>query len=174
MELTDHLTFSIYFLLLDNPQPVELIPVESGVVDRGALSESFRVEQVDLRQDTSFERLYRVVGSEDIFVRKSGGLTAVFRNAEYRQLPSGEVPIVPAGTTYYIGELPSRLVQQLNTLQNTPEPHPSILQVKPLSHTKKPHQKPQQQAIESILFLENETYRRQRLALFVLEVVLRD
>ncbi len=62
---------------------VKLIPVEEGVADRGVLSESFHIEPLDLRQDVSFEQLYRVEGSEGVFVRKAGGLQAVFRNPDY-------------------------------------------------------------------------------------------
>ncbi len=162
------------FLLLVEPEPPILIPVDAGVADRGALSTSLRVEQADFRQDRSFEKLYRVAGSPDIFVRKSGGLSAIFRSSEYVQTASGDIPIVPAGTVYCIGEIPRGLIQQIGKLQK-PLPTPeTMLQAKRASATKPENVKAV--AIEptrrTIKFLQNEVYRRKRLASFVLEIAI--
>ena len=65
-------------------EQVELVPVDAGVEDRGALSTSLFVEPKDLRQNQSFERLYKVEGSDDVYVRKAGGLKAIFRSSHWR------------------------------------------------------------------------------------------
>jgi len=159
-------------------EPIELIPVDGGVVDRGALNASLLVQQSTFRQDNAFEKLYRVSGSNDIYVRKSGGLIAVFRHSEYKQTPAGEIPIVPAGTVYCIGEISPRMIRQIGELQ---EPHStevipdSMIQaelvtvIKPSVVMRKQPKQPKQHTFE---FLENEAYRRQRLASFVIEIVL--
>lgn len=165
------------FLFVFLADPIELIPVEAGVEDRGALSDSLHVEQTNMRQDHAFEKLYKIAGSDDVYVRKSGGLSAVFRTSAYVQTPRGDVPIVPAGTVYYIGEIPPQLVQQLGELQEPLEPSSTLIIAEmaiprvgtlssktPLTKNKTPRY--------SIEFLENETYRRQRLTSFVLDIVL--
>jgi hypothetical protein len=159
-------------LVLLDPEPVELIPIESGVEDRGTISESFRVQPLDLRLDTSFEKLYKVAGSEVIYVRKSGGLSAVFRNSEYAQTPLGEIPIVPAGTTYYIGELPTTLINQISELQEPIDTSQNMVQVESLTTLKGINRTPNHPDVRSLQFFENEAYRRRRLASFVLEIVL--
>ncbi len=162
------------FLLLIEPEPPILIPVDAGVADRGSLSTSLRVEQVDFRQDRSFEKLYRVEGSADIYVRKSGGLSAIFRSSEYVETASGDVPIVPAGTVYCIGEIPHSLIQQLGQLQKPLSAPETMIQAK-LASTSKP-EKTKVVAIEStrrtMKFIQNEVYRRKRLASFVLEIAI--
>jgi hypothetical protein len=166
----------VCFLLLQPSDPVELIPVDAGVEDRGALSDSLHVERSDMRQDQAFEKLYRIAGSDNVYVRKSGGLSAVFSTSAYVRTPNGDVPIVPAGTVYYIGEIPPELIQQLGVLQEPveiPDPPTMIIttmatQQKSITLLKEPTPH------HSIKFLDNETYRRQRLASFVLDIVLLD
>ena len=81
----------------------ELSQVEPGVGDLGPLSISLREMQPDLRQPVGFDAVYRVPGREDLLMRASGGLYAVFPRSIYADTPSGEVPLVPYGTTFYIG-----------------------------------------------------------------------
>lgn len=97
-----------------------LTPVDPGVADRGGLGMSLRQLQPDLRVPTNFDRVYRVPGSvsgvpafpgaepNDRFARISGGLTAVFERSQYlrRTDRPGLIPIVPAGTVFYIGNPP--------------------------------------------------------------------
>ncbi len=151
---------------------VKLIPVEEGVADRGVLSESFHIEPLDLRQDVSFEQLYRVEGSEGVFVRKAGGLQAVFRNPDYLDVDSGAIPLVPAGTIYSIGKVSTDLLGQLATMS---EP----MVDKELSHTATTATTLDLSPISgggysggSLRFIDDESYRRERLTLFVLEIVL--
>lgn len=79
--------------------------VDPGRADASALSDSLRLVPIDLRTPTAFDRVFRlptVVGGE-MFARIDGGLTAVFPRSEYG---FGQA-LIPAGTTWYIGALPS-------------------------------------------------------------------
>jgi len=160
------------FLLFQHSNPIELIPVDAGVEDRGALSGSLRLEQADMRQDHAFEKLYKVAGSDDIYVRKSGGLSAIFRTSQYVQTPKGEIPIVPAGTVYCIGEIPPELIQQLGTLQK-PLPDPESMVHPERVETISARIPIREKTIsQTFAFLDDEAYRRERLTSFVLEIVL--
>lgn len=145
-------------------EQVELVPVDAGVEDRGALSTSLFVEPKDLRQNQSFERLYKVEGSDDVYVRKAGGLKAIFRSSQYANLYGREVAIVPAGTVYVIGAIRPELVSRMSGLS------PSIEESAPAEE----QQVQQKQRIHvptgvrSLRFVEDEVYRRKRLASFVL------
>ena len=163
---------SIVILAMQNQTPVELEPVDGGIADRGSLSGSLRVVPVDLRQNQSFEKLYKVVGSDDVYIRQAGGLRAVFRNPVYIDTASGSIPIVPAGTVYCIGEVTQEVLKQLGILI-TPDIQ---FQDSVAPATLEPHQPrritPSSAPRNTIKFLDDETYRRTRLALFVLDVVL--
>jgi hypothetical protein len=170
-----------YFLFVGQVQdPVELIPVDAGIEDRNTLSESFKLQQNDLRIDTSFEKLYRVKGNDGIFVRRSGGLHAVFRNPEYIDTTDGSIPIVPAGTIYCIGRVSSELLDQLSGLSTTCGLHTNGSSKTDEPKTDEPKIRwtpPQKQTSTSaikrtIKFIDDEEYRRQRLTSFVLELVL--
>ena len=163
------------FLFFQQSEPLELIPVDAGIEDRGALSQSFRVNQIDMRQDNDFEKLYKIAGSDEVYVRKSGGLSAVFSTSAYVHTSSGDVPIVPAGTVYYIGEIPPELIKQLGELQEPAGSPPTLVKVEmatpkkfftKIKKAETPH--------HTIAFLEDESYRRRRLASFVLDIVLLD
>ncbi len=83
--------------------------VESGVADAGPLSTSQRVLPVDLRAPTGFEGVYEFDRAgpwgttETMFMRTSGGLSAVFPRSVYVPAPGGLVPEIPAGTVFVIG-----------------------------------------------------------------------
>ncbi|MEE2820095.1 MAG: hypothetical protein VX615_05720 [Planctomycetota bacterium] len=145
-------------------EPVELIPVDAGVEDRGALSTSLFVEQKDLRQNQSFERLYKVEGSEDVYVRKAGGLKAIFRSSQYVNIYGREVPIVPAGTVYVIGAIRPGLVASMGGL--SPSGEDSIIE--PEQRTQQVKRTHVPAGVRSLRFVEDEGYRRKRLASFVL------
>lgn len=170
-------TFSVicFLFVFQSTDPIQLIPVDGGVVDRGALSSSLQVQQTGYRQDNSFEKLYRIAGSEDVYVRTSGGLHAVFRSSEYMQTKDGEIPLVPAGTVYCIGKLRPEFIAQLGVLQSprTQETIPEMMvQAELVTVLTSPTPIKKKPMVRSIEFLENESYRRQRLASFVLEIVL--
>ena len=159
-------------VVMQNYDPVELVPVEGGVADRGSLSGSLRVLPADLRQNQLFEKLYKIVGSDDVYIRQSGGLRAVFRNPVYVDTELGSIPIVPAGTVYCIGEVTPHVLRQLGILVTPgiqiqePEDNSTSTPSRPvrITATYAPR--------NTIKFLDDEKYRRQRLALFVLDFVL--
>jgi hypothetical protein len=86
--------------------PIPPRPVDPAVGDVNPLSASLRDMRVDLRQPTGFENVYRVPGRPDMFMRSSGALNAVFPQSAYAQTAGGPLPIIPAGTVFYIGEPP--------------------------------------------------------------------
>jgi hypothetical protein len=172
-------SFVAYFLLLSQPtsklaEEVELIPVDAGFEDRGALSESFRVEQVDLRHDTAFETLYKVSGSDGVYVRKAGGLRAVFKNPTYFDTANGAIPLLPAGTVYSIGEVNVSLLGQLSTLSTVgvsdervvPQRYIAGLKPAPITTRRTPR--------GVVRFIDDEEYRRERLTSLVLGIILSD
>ena len=166
--------FIAYFILLMQQTPgVKLVPVDAGIEDRGSHSGSLRAEPKDLRQDNAFEKLYKVAGSDGVYVRKAGGLRAVFRNSAYFDTKDGSVPLIPAGTVYSIGEMRVDLLGQLEELFEPTTPDELIVAQRynannfppiPITtrHTSRGNFK----------FLDDEVYRRERMALFVLNIVL--
>lgn len=153
---------------------MELVPVDAGVEDRGAFGSSFKLLQKDLRKDNAFEKLYRVKGSDGIYVRKAGGLYAVFRNPEYIDTEFGFFPIVPAGTVYCIGKMRPELVQQLGVLAKPTTRNQVDIgkaELPPLRWSP-PAQSKVYTENKTIRFVDDEQYRRQRLTSFVLEIVL--
>ena len=167
------LTF-ISFLFIVQPSPLELIPVDAGIEDVGTLNASFKAQLQDFRIDNSFEKIYRVAGADGVYVRKSGALTAVFKNSSYIQSLGGEIPLIPAGTVYCIGEIPTSFIEQLVDLEQEQAPHPS--RVEALSVEIKTGRLPfREQSVQTpreFAFIHNESYRRTRLASLVLKVVL--
>lgn len=79
-------------------------PVENGVADADPLSIGLRELQVDLRDPVGFEQVFRVPGRDDLLMRVDGGLFAIFPRSVYFQTRSGNVPVIPNDTTFYIGE----------------------------------------------------------------------
>lgn len=63
---------------------------------------------VDLRAPMGFDRLYEIVGSDGLYARRSGAVTAVFDRSVYARDASA---LVPPGTIYYLGDLPVDLTR---------------------------------------------------------------
>lgn len=90
-------------------------PVEQGVGDLNPLQISNRLEPLDLRRPTGWDRVYRLTGDarrdggRGLFARMDGGIAAVFPWSTYEATPKGVKVPVPAGTTYYIGSLPESI-----------------------------------------------------------------
>ena len=175
LHLTTLLIASFFSFGISHDEPVELIPVDGGIEDRGSISGTLKVVRTNLLQSQSFEQLFRVAGSKDIYIRKAGGLQAVFRNPAYLGSGDDAIPLVPAGTIYCIGGIRPELLKQLGHLQNeddeieerTQEEIPikrrwqsSQGQTSVVTHSK------------TIQFIDNESYRRKRLTSFVLEIAL--
>ena len=168
------LTISCGLCLLLQPTPVELIPVDAGVEDRTVLSESLRVEPYDMRENQSFEQLFRVEGSPQIYVRRAGSLHAVFRDPLYVETVGGSIPLVPTSTIYCIGEVTQNVLDQLGVIATGEkvivDEGTSVQEIEKwnpvspaISHT----------PLISIRFLDDEGYRRRRLASFILEMSFR-
>lgn len=81
-----------------------LQPIDQAVEDVSPLSASLRQMHVDLRQPTGFQQVYRVPGRDDLYMRIHGGVFAVFPQSVYaRRGAAGPMPLIPAGTMFYIG-----------------------------------------------------------------------
>jgi hypothetical protein len=90
----------------------DLVQVDQGFADQSPLSVSLRQMQVDLRTTDNFRTLYQVPADAPTryagwYARESGGVYALFPRSLYRSTPVGELPLVPAGTRYFIGGIPT-------------------------------------------------------------------
>ena len=136
---------------------------------------SLKVVRTSLQQNQSFEQLFRVAGSKDIYIRKAGGLRAVFRNPAYLGSGDNAIPLIPAGTIYCIGGVRPELLKQLGHLQKEDSEIEAWVQEdipikrKRQSSNRIPKVAPMSKTIK---FIDNESYRRKRLTSFVLDIVL--
>jgi hypothetical protein len=101
-------------------QPTNLPPgahrVDPGVGDVGAVEGISRADlRKDMRQERGFGSVYRLelpkpMGgpgtASTVLMRMDGGVTAVFPESVYSSARTGSIPLVPPGTTFYIGKLP--------------------------------------------------------------------
>ncbi len=86
----------------------ELQRVEEVWGDAGPLNTSLRSLDIDMRQPSNFEHVYRVPGSGDLLTRMDGSLAAVFPRSVYAsRRRGGVVPVIPPGTVFYIGGVPT-------------------------------------------------------------------
>ena len=97
--------------LLGAPMPMhastDAVRVDEAIADVDPLATSFRMVQVDLRQDVDFDHVYAVPGRDGYLMRRHGGLSAVFDRSQYVPTPFGAVPVIPPNTVFYVGEIPS-------------------------------------------------------------------
>ncbi|MBL8763086.1 MAG: hypothetical protein JNM07_02310 [Phycisphaerae bacterium] len=98
-----------------NAPPPRFERIDPGTQDLGPLSSSVRVLDTDLRLPSDFKQIYRIrqydalgrpVGA-DRFGRASGAVTAVFPRSVYTPTSRGLVTEIPAGTIWYIGDIPN-------------------------------------------------------------------
>ena len=93
----------------DTPMPASgqdttvMQPVEPGVADRGALSESLREMPITLRVPGAFENVYPVPGRPGLFFRAQGALYMVFDEATYRFYKGTNYVTIPPGAVFYVG-----------------------------------------------------------------------
>lgn len=78
-------------------------PVEPGIADRGALSESLREMPITLRVPGAFENVYPVPGRPGLFFRAQGALYMVFDEATYRFYKGSRYVTIPPGAVFYVG-----------------------------------------------------------------------
>lgn len=76
--------------------------IEPGYEDVSPLAENQRLRRIDLRTPVGFDRVYEVLGSDGLFARRSGAVTAVFDRSFYAR----GLPVIPPGTVFYVGDLP--------------------------------------------------------------------
>lgn len=83
--------------------------LDPGMQDLDPLRTSLRLQPVDLRQPMDFDKVYRLPGNgaTDRLVRMSGALAAVFPRSDYVPTENGVVALVPAGTIFHIGGIPT-------------------------------------------------------------------
>lgn len=89
-------------------QQIKLTPSEAMIVDRGAMSDSLRVQAADLRVPSGFSTIYEVDQRPDVLVRGNGAIYAVFPTGDYALAVKNRRPyvqtLVSPGTMFYIGE----------------------------------------------------------------------
>lgn len=78
-------------------------PVDPGVADRGALTESLREMPITLRVPGAFENVYPVPGRPGLFFRAQGALYMVFDEATYRFYKGTRYVTIPPGAVFYVG-----------------------------------------------------------------------
>jgi hypothetical protein len=88
-----------------------LTPVDEQFDDVSPLSNSLRVQPLDLRQPIQFDRVYRIdpnlrlFGGGQKFARIDNGIIAVFDRSEYTPAKRGVLRAeIPAGTVFYLGD----------------------------------------------------------------------
>ncbi|MSQ90893.1 MAG: hypothetical protein EXS01_05810 [Phycisphaerales bacterium] len=92
-------------------------PVEPTVADRGPLTMPLREMPLELAEPQGFDRVYAVPGKPGMFYRASGGLYAVFDEAEYSKNKQQKMIARPgAGLTYYIGKPDWSKIQQTSII----------------------------------------------------------
>lgn len=86
-------------------QQPALKSVDPGVADMGPLATQGRETSKDIRQPSGFDRVYEIeMNGQKYFARINGGMIAVFPRSTYN---ARGMPVVPPGTTFYIGKLPA-------------------------------------------------------------------
>lgn len=83
--------------------------LDQGYEDVAPNAESHRVFQlVDLRVPYGFEGVFEIQDAPGLLARRSGAVTAVFERSVYNEDASAAIP---AGTVFYLGDLPVDLGQ---------------------------------------------------------------
>ena len=80
-----------------------LVPVDQTVADLTAISTSLQKVEFGLGAPSAFSQLYRVGGESGMLLRADGGLYALFHESVYANYQGEAIPLVPAGTQFYIG-----------------------------------------------------------------------
>lgn len=79
-------------------------PVDQGVADVDPLATSLRVIEQSMAEDSAFERVYADPAHPQWLVRRAGAITATFPRSSYLPTRFGSLPLIPAGTVFWIGE----------------------------------------------------------------------
>ena len=84
-------------------QTGDLKPLDQTVEDTSPLSISLRQIERGLREPSAFDQVYRVPNRDDLLMRIEGGIYAIFPQSVYTRGKNGTLPLIPAGTVFYIG-----------------------------------------------------------------------
>lgn len=103
-------------------QPANIQPVDMRVQDIGILDQSLRVVPQGLNVPTDFSQVYQLGGAGGQYARIQGGLYAVFPQSSYVFTQAGDVPVIPAGTVFYIGPPPEEALGTASQSQQQPPP----------------------------------------------------
>lgn len=88
----------------DGGTPLDLRrPVDQGLADRNQLGTSLRSLPTAIDPGRSFGRIYVDPRRPDRFLRRQGGLSAVFPASVYVGEGADGIPIVPPGTVFQLG-----------------------------------------------------------------------
>ena len=110
-------------------QAQDLEPVDEAIEDIGPLSVSLRELQADLREPAGFDRVYRMPGRSDLYMRIHGGLYAVFPQSTYVETRWGAMPVIPSNTVFYFGLPSPELLAQETSGPPAPPVDPYSLRV---------------------------------------------
>lgn len=98
---------ALFVLLGQGTTQPQMKPVDPGVADMGPLSGPGRALSPGLRQPQGFDRVYEVeMDGKKYFARANGSTVAVFPRSSYVLMRGTVMPVVPAGTRFYLGGLP--------------------------------------------------------------------
>lgn len=89
-------------------EPARAKRVDAGHADVSPLDTSLRQVSTDLRVDDNFQGVFEVPGNADQMMRSAGGINAVFSRSDYVATGGGLMPVIPAGTVFYIGAPPTK------------------------------------------------------------------
>jgi len=88
--------------------PERLRRIEQGIDDMDTLAVSLRVMSPDLRSPAGFTQLFEDTANPGTFVRVNGATYAVMPRTEYAlDEDDNVIALVPAGTVFYLGGLPT-------------------------------------------------------------------
>ena len=112
------LGIAILILCLSSPvlgQMSDLKPLDQTVEDTSPLAISLRQIERGLRKPSAFDQVYRVPNRDDLLMRIEGGMYAVFPQSVYTRGRNGTLPLIPAGTVFYIGFPDLERLSQVDT-----------------------------------------------------------
>ncbi|MAY74474.1 MAG: hypothetical protein CMJ31_07185 [Phycisphaerae bacterium] len=98
--------------------------VDQGYTDVSPLQTSLRNIQAQLRAPTGFEELFDIGvdrSGETVYARSDGGVTALFPQSIYAPTGTGDIALIPPGTTFVIGSPSNDLLQRLGIMTTPPD-----------------------------------------------------
>ncbi len=97
-----------------DPGALRLERIEQGFEDVSPLATSLEHYNIELRQPSGFDSVYRVPGSDGLLMRRDGALHALFERSEYVPTRFGAQAVAPPGTIYSIGPPSDELIASMS------------------------------------------------------------